>query len=291
MLGIDRGNQVPLAASFTLASERLSYRRLAEDNLGIFHSLAVDPHIRAYLFDGAVVERAWAATALVGSDTLFAECGVGIWLTYNGGEAIGFCGFRAFEEPYPEPQILYAFTRPHTGHGYATEAAQALIEKVERLGWKRVVTAVDAPNAASIRVLRKLGFLQILSFPGEFGRQFYFSKSLEQLLPESPSVRTLLEREGSDASGEIFESIVASEGVRIERSVSTGQCSAEGTWYEQDEHEWVLLLQGAAQLAYADGQIVTLGPGDSFLLPAGCKHRVQWTEAGTPTVWLAVFFR
>ena len=115
MLGIDRRNQVPLAASFTLASERLSYRRLAEDNLGIFHSLAVDPHIRAYLFDGAVVERAWAATALVGSDTLFAECGVGIWLTYNGGEAIGFCGFRVFEEPYPEPQILYACTRPHTG--------------------------------------------------------------------------------------------------------------------------------------------------------------------------------
>ena len=105
------------------------------------------------------------------------------------------------------------------------------------------------------------------------------------------SVRTLLDRDGIDASGEIFESIVASEGVRIERSVSTGQCSAEGTWYEQDEHEWVLLLQGAAQLAYADGQIVTLGPGDSLLLPAGRKHRVQWTEAGTPTVWLAVFFR
>ena len=104
-------------------------------------------------------------------------------------------------------------------------------------------------------------------------------------------MRTLLEREGIDASGELFESIVASEGVRIERSVSTGQCSAEGTSYEQDEHEWVMLLQGAAQLAYVDGQIVTLGPGDSLLLPAGCKHRVQWTEAGTPTVWLAVFFR
>jgi len=280
-----------LAATFTLASERLSYRRLAEDNLSTFHSLAVDPHIRAYMLDGAVVERDWAATVLAGSDTLFAECGVGIWLIYKGGEAIGFCGFHVFEKPDPEPQILYALTEAYTGHGYATEAAQALIEEVEGFGWKRVVTAVDAPNAASIRVLRKLGFVQMFSFPGEFGRQFYFSKTLEQLLPETPSVHTLLEREGIDSSGEIFESIVASKGVRIERIVSTGQCTAKGTWYEQDEHEWVILLQGAARLAYADGQIVTLGPGDSLLLLAGRKHRVQWTEAGIPTVWLAVFFR
>ena len=284
-MGTERGNEPPP----TLTSERLSYRRLSEDRLDRFHSLAVDPHIRAFMLDGIVVERAWAATVLAASDTLFAERGVGIWLIYDGEEAIGFCGFRRFEEP--EPQLLYAFTEPHIGRGYATEAAQALIGKVEGLGWKQIVSAVDAPNAVSIRVLRKLGFVQVFSFPGAFGRQFYFRKSLARPLPATPEVRTLLEREGIVADREIFELILAGERIRIERIVSSGQCTPEGTWYEQDEHEWVLLLQGAARLAYPDGKIVRLGPGDSLLLPAGRKHRVQWTEPETPTVWLAVFFR
>lgn len=288
-MGTERGNGAPVTAPATLESERLSYRRLSQDRLDCFHSLAADPHVREFMLDGLVVERAWAVTVLEASDALFAERGVGIWLIYDGEEAIGFCGFHSFEEP--EPQLLYAFTKPHTGRGYATEAARALIGKVEGLGWTQIVSAVDAPNAASIRVLRKLGFVQVFSFPGAFGRQFCFRKSLVQLLPAIPTVRTLLEQEGIVSDRETMESILACEGVRVERIVSTGQCTPEGTWYEQDEHEWVVLLQGAARLAYADGQIVTLGPGDSLLLPAGCKHRVEWTEPDAPTVWLAVFFR
>ncbi len=288
-MGREPGNEPPSPALAALRSERLSYRRLSKDRLDRFHALAQDPHIRAFLLDGVVVERSWSATVLADSDALFAERSVGIWLVYDREEAIGFCGFRRFEEP--EPWLLYAFSEPHTGHGYATEAAHALIERVEVLGWRQVVTAADAPNARSIRVLRKLGFLQVYSFPGAFGRQFYFRKSLALPLPATPIARTLLERAGTVSDGEISESILASENLRIERIVSTGQCTPEGTWYEQDEHEWVLLLQGAARLAYPDGKIVTLGPGDSLLLPAGSKHRVQWTEPETPTVWLAVFFR
>ena len=89
---------------------------------------------------------------------------------------------------------------------------------------------------------------------------------------------------------EVFTKLLGSETVRIERIVSFGQCSPEGFWYEQDENEWVLLLEGSATLAFDDGTAIDLLPGDHLDLPAGRRHRVERTAADRRTVWLAVFF-
>lgn len=77
--------------------------------------------------------------------------------------------------------------------------------------------------------------------------------------------------------------------VRIERIVSTGQASPPGFWYDQDEHEWVVVMRGGARVRLEDG-CVDLKPGDSLLIPAHQKHRVEWTSPDEPTVWLAVFY-
>ena len=79
-------------------------------------------------------------------------------------------------------------------------------------------------------------------------------------------------------------------GVRIERMISTGHKSPEGFWYDQSEHEWVLLLQGAARLQF-EHRAVELLPGDSINIAAHRKHRVEWTSPEEPTVWIAVFYR
>jgi cupin 2 domain-containing protein len=79
-------------------------------------------------------------------------------------------------------------------------------------------------------------------------------------------------------------------GVRIERIVSTGHRSPDGFWYDQPENEWVMVLQGAARLAFED-QVVELVPGDWINIPAHQKHRVEWTSPDEPTVWLAMFYR
>ena len=82
-------------------------------------------------------------------------------------------------------------------------------------------------------------------------------------------------------------------GLRIERIVSTGQASPPGFWYDQSEHEWVLLLQGGAELTLdtATGpQTVRLLPGDSLELPAHRRHRVEATRTDPPTLWLALFW-
>ncbi len=90
---------------------------------------------------------------------------------------------------------------------------------------------------------------------------------------------------------EQFTQLLQRPGLRIERIVSHGQCSAPDDWYDQNEHEWVLLLEGAADLMLADGSLLRLTAGDHVYLPAHEKHRVHWTDPHQDTIWLAVFHR
>ncbi len=90
---------------------------------------------------------------------------------------------------------------------------------------------------------------------------------------------------------ELFETLAQSENVTIERIVSRGHCSPENFWYDQEEHEWVLVLKGRAGLLFeGEHEAVVLGPGDYINIPAHVRHRVAWTDAGQETVWLAVYY-
>jgi cupin 2 domain-containing protein len=90
-------------------------------------------------------------------------------------------------------------------------------------------------------------------------------------------------------AAERFDDLFAAPGVRIERIVSTGQATPAGTWLQQAATEWVVLLTGAAALRFEDESTSReLKPGDWLTIPANARHRVEWTDAGAPTVWLAV---
>lgn len=93
--------------------------------------------------------------------------------------------------------------------------------------------------------------------------------------------------DASDA--EQFETLLARSGLRIVRIVSDGQASPPGAWFDQDDDEWVVVLAGKAGLRIeGESEARTLGPGAYVFLPAHCRHRVEWTDPQTPTVWLAV---
>ncbi len=155
-------------------TQRLTFARLTEAQLDAFHRLALDPHVRQYLLDGQLVDRAWCAEQLRASDALFAARGVGLWLVSGraaAGVCIGFCGFIRFDETGPEPQLLYALLPQHTGRGYATEIASALVAHArEHTPLDVIHSGVDEPNRASMRVLEKLGFEIVGAIPGAFGR-------------------------------------------------------------------------------------------------------------------------
>jgi cupin 2 domain-containing protein len=91
---------------------------------------------------------------------------------------------------------------------------------------------------------------------------------------------------------EVVDLLVERSGLRIERIVSTGQATPEGQWYDQDSDELVLVVDGTARLSIeGESEERELGEGDWILLPAHCRHRVTWTRAEPPTVWLAIHFR
>lgn len=93
----------------------------------------------------------------------------------------------------------------------------------------------------------------------------------------------------SSLPDELFTTLLDADNLRIERIVSHGHASPEGFWYDQDQHEWVVVLQGAARLSI-DGEIRNLKTGDYINIPAHQKHRVEWTTPDEPTVWLTVFY-
>ena len=96
---------------------------------------------------------------------------------------------------------------------------------------------------------------------------------------------------GFDAAApdERFDTLLTRPNLRIERIVSTGQAGAVGCWYDQPQTEWVVLLSGSAVLRFEDeAEPRILRPGDWMTIAPHRRHRVEATDAQTPSVWLAV---
>jgi cupin 2 domain-containing protein len=89
---------------------------------------------------------------------------------------------------------------------------------------------------------------------------------------------------------ELFTTLIDAAEVRIERIVSHGHASPAGFWYDQAQHEWFVVLKGAARLRF-ESSVIELNAGDSVNVPAHTKHRVEWTTPDEPTIWLAVHYR
>jgi cupin 2 domain-containing protein len=95
-----------------------------------------------------------------------------------------------------------------------------------------------------------------------------------------------------DLPAEVQEILLQTGSFQLERIVSPGHSTPEGRWYDQDTHEWVLLLSGAAGLRFqGEAEVRVLKPGDYLLIPAHCRHRVEWTDPEGPSVWLALHYR
>ena len=91
---------------------------------------------------------------------------------------------------------------------------------------------------------------------------------------------------------ELFTVLAESARVRIERIVSPpGHRSEPDAWYDQDRDEWVMVLRGRAALEIeGEPELVEIGAGQHLVLPAHLRHRVAWTSADEPTIWLAVHY-
>jgi cupin 2 domain-containing protein len=93
------------------------------------------------------------------------------------------------------------------------------------------------------------------------------------------------------ANEQVIELLTAPN-VVIERIAATGHASPPGFWYDQAWTEWVILLAGAAHLRFADEPALReMKPGDYIQIPPHARHRIEWTDPESATVWLAVHCR
>ncbi|MBK7901361.1 MAG: cupin [Azonexus sp.] len=108
-------------------------------------------------------------------------------------------------------------------------------------------------------------------------------------MASAPGAGNLLTDLPAPGGEEHFAPLFARPGLKVERIVSTGQASPPGFWYDQAWDEWVVLLQGAARLRFADEAAARpLGPGDFIAIAARRRHRIEWTDPHQATVWLAI---
>src|SRR6185436_10062199 len=77
------------------------------------------------------------------------------------GTFIGWCGLTQGNPAHRSASMGYCLDDAAWGHGYATEAARALLQwAFATLDLNRVQAETDTRNAASARVLEKLGFVR-----------------------------------------------------------------------------------------------------------------------------------
>ena len=93
-----------------------------------------------------------------------------------------------------------------------------------------------------------------------------------------------------DLSHELFDTLVQSGEVKIERIVSKGHTSPDSGWYDQEHDEWVIVLKGNASIFFEDESIVSLAEGEYMNIPAHKRHRVINTSINPETIWLAVHY-
>jgi RimJ/RimL family protein N-acetyltransferase len=72
---------------------------------------------------------------------------------------LGYCGLIMGDATLDEPEIAYELFRSAQGHGYATEAAGAVIAAARETGRTRLWATVREWNVASLRVLEKHDFI------------------------------------------------------------------------------------------------------------------------------------
>jgi RimJ/RimL family protein N-acetyltransferase len=159
--------------SLAIETERLTLRLRDERDAPWYRELLVERGE-----DTPTLEE--ATTRLARFRDLTLELGIGALAIgrREEGDVIGYCALVVGRCSLDEPEIAYELLRRFHGHGYATEAARALVDAAAETGRHRLWSTVDPANAASLRVLEKIGFRRDHTTTDEHGEVVYLVRDL-----------------------------------------------------------------------------------------------------------------
>lgn len=148
---------------FPIETERLLLRPFTPDDVDPLHAIWSDPAAARFGGPGwprpetLVDTRRYLEPILAGQR----ERGYATWavIERSSGRLIGDCGLFPADGVGPEVELAYGLAPDVWRRGYATEAAAACLRAgLDELDLDRIVADVDPANAASVRVLEKVGF-------------------------------------------------------------------------------------------------------------------------------------
>ena len=151
---------------YTIGPEtsRLQHRAFTVDDAEAFFTLNGNPDVMRYTGE-PLLPSIEAAQQAIADYPDFDEIGYGRWacVLKETQAIIGFCGLKYLSD-FDVVDVGYRFLPEYWGRGLATEACRASLEfGFRRLGLDQIAGFVDPDNAASIRVLEKVG----MQFDGE----------------------------------------------------------------------------------------------------------------------------
>ena len=113
----------------------------------------------------------------------------------------------------------------------------------------------------------------------------------EKSLIVKMKVKNIFNEIPRDLPQELFTKIISKKNFKIERIISKEHKTPNGKWYDQNKNEWVLILDGNAELTFIENNSLKklkIKKGDYINIPAHLKHRVDKTSK--KTIWLIVFY-
>jgi [ribosomal protein S5]-alanine N-acetyltransferase len=125
-----------------------------------FRPIAQDPEVMRYITGGEPWPDEKIENFIARQGKLFSDRGFCRWKVTESATntVIGFCGPGLWRDE-TDPEIGWWLARRYWGQGLATEAARAaLADSFGRLKLERLISIAMPGNAASRRIMEKLGF-------------------------------------------------------------------------------------------------------------------------------------
>jgi RimJ/RimL family protein N-acetyltransferase len=125
--------------------------------------------------------------------------GFSLWAVTDreSGAVMGDCGLVLYAHQGPEIELGYRLAKPYWGKGYATEAARAWVAHgFDELGLDRIVAATHPDNAASQRVLEKVGmrYERMADYDGERVRLYAIERESQRATSRNVSSQSRTNR-------------------------------------------------------------------------------------------------
>jgi RimJ/RimL family protein N-acetyltransferase len=157
-VGLQRAGAAALTADAVLETPRLRLRQFCEGDLDAYARITADAEVMRHVGGNALTrDEAWRSLGYMLGHWQIRGFGLYAAEEKQSGALVGRIGLYR-PEGWPGLEVGWLVDRARWGEGFASEAGAAcLAQAFTRLDARRVISVIEPPNKASIRVAEKLG--------------------------------------------------------------------------------------------------------------------------------------